>query len=352
MNPSAKPVAVTVVPVATPVIPAALPYVAAVFQGAAPPPSAPVLELLPWEQKAQKEAEKQQQELIRKQKHDQAVAEQKKKGGLFSQLSAVASTVAFQAEKAIDSGIKETSKLVNKEVDSRTVARFHAQFPALVAEKLQWHANGKLVSGGAPVDGELFISQHFLAFHGIFLDSKTLPGQTLRRTVDMAISISGIISIQHAIANFGKDLTAAPAVVPLGPGQVATALMVFSMDRTLHLFYQFTGLNDVVNVLDHMWRALVNTHAINLNPPQPMMQQPLMMQQPPVMQMGAPMPGFAPPSASQYPGNVHGQPFGQPIQQVGQPYGQAVGQQLPPAYGAGAMPAPSAPPSDDLYPMI
>jgi hypothetical protein len=263
----------------------------------------------------------------------------------------VASDLAFQAEKVIDAGVKETKTLINKEVDTRTVQRFHGSFPALIAEKLQWHANGKMVSAGASIDGELFISQHFVAFHGFFLDSKTLPGQTLRRTVDMAISIASIVSIQPAIATFGKDLTAAPAIAPLGPGQIATALMLFSMDRSLHLFYQFTHLNDIINVLDHQWRALVNPNAINLNPQPMMQQQPMMSMQPQPMM---PMPMMPMQQAPTYQ-PMQGQPI--PMMSGGYP-GQVahqqhqVGQPLPPAYASVATPAPSAPPSDDLYPQI
>lgn len=298
----------------------------------------------------QKEVERKQAETIAKQKHDESVAKSRAKGGLFSQLTAVAKDVAYHSVAAVESGVKETKKAVNHELDSRAVTRFNTHFPSLKAEKLLWNTSGKIISGGAPIDGELFITAHFLAFSGFYNDSKSKPGDTIRRAVSMCVPIASIISIQLALASWPKDtpVTAAPQIAPLQPGQVGTALMVFCSDRSLHLLYQFSALSDVLNVLDHQWRAIVDTNRVNLMPMTMQMGQPMMqpMMAQPVMGLGQPMigqPMMGQPMMGQ---PMMGQPMmGQPM--MGQPYGgQVVGQ---PAFAA---PAPSAPPSDDLYPHI
>jgi hypothetical protein len=228
----------------TTVVSTTLPYVAAVYSNAAPPPAAPVLELLPWERKSQKEAERKQADAIAKQKHEESVAKSRAKGGLFSQLTAVAKDVSYFTVNAVESGVKETKKAVNNELDSRAESRFHAHFASLKAEKLLWSTSGKIISGGAPIDGELFITAHFLTFAGYYSDTKSKPGDTLRRAVNMCVPIASIISIQLALASWPANTppTAAPQVAPLQPGQVGNSLMVFCSDRSLHLLYQFTQL--------------------------------------------------------------------------------------------------------------
>jgi hypothetical protein len=151
------------------------------------------------------------------------------------------------------------------------VTRFNTHFPSLKAEKLLWNTSGKIISGGAPIDGELFITAHFLAFSGFYSDTKSKPGDTIRRSVSMCVPIASIISIQLALASWpAKDTpvnrcTSGRASAAWTSGQLRS----WSSAATAHCICCINfhaTVNDVLNVLDHQWRALVDTSRVNLMP--------------------------------------------------------------------------------------
>jgi len=288
-------------------------YVPAVYQGNPPPQGAPCVDLLPWDRKAKKEAEAKQRAAIDAQKRQESLANAKKKTGFFNQLTAVVKDVAYQAEAAVESGVSSASHAVTDQMDKHSVSKFHTMFPQYGPdEKLLFATSGKVVSGAAPVSGDAFVSEHYLSFRGEYYDRNTVPGQSIKHAIIATIPLQSILCIQPAITVFGVDKTAAPTFQPVQDAATTpTALMIYTNTRQLHLLYQFSDYVDLFNVLDHHWRALVNTNMLV---------------------------GFAP----------------SPIAMTLSPQPPSFSMQPPPAYpnatypsAPSAMPQPSAPPSDD-----
>eukprot|EP01108_Squamamoeba_japonica_P005127 TRINITY_DN4017_c0_g1_i3.p1 TRINITY_DN4017_c0_g1~~TRINITY_DN4017_c0_g1_i3.p1 ORF type:complete len:310 (-),score=129.06 TRINITY_DN4017_c0_g1_i3:86-973(-) len=235
-------------------------YVAAQYHGNPPPPTPPCVGALPWVRKAQKAEEDKRKQQLLEQERAAKVAQKKKKSGFFNQVMAVATDVAYQTESLAKKGYSEASKAVYNQVDERASARFHVQFPALGKdEKLLWNASGKILSGGAPISGEVFISANHLCFFGIYRDAKSVPGSVIKHQIQACVPLRLIVCIQPAIANFGTDPLAAPVITPVAANQVPTALMVFCSDRSIHLIYGLKEFGDLHLVLDHQWRTHVST---------------------------------------------------------------------------------------------
>lgn len=138
-------------------------------------------------------------------------------------------------------------------ITSQLEANFRAAFGLPGTERLWDGYSCRCVNGTASADGWLYVSGSYASF---FSRSGTF-------VVAFIIPLRNIVSIQKAFAGKTNNPGLAPpmALAPHGgpspstPGAVLPdALQIFSLDGTVHTFYNFWSFIDCYNVLDRAWR--------------------------------------------------------------------------------------------------
>lgn len=180
--------------------------------------------------------------------------------------------LAFSGASKAVQGAHAARRAVTKKLDERAATRFARWFPELKGEPLLWCASGKSISDGQALKGELFVTRERFAFGGRLIIPKGKKKSQLSHPVGVSVPFRSLLAIQLAFAAWpgGRDTQRsgfAPVVSPLKVGQtMATALLLFGSDGSLHALYGFKVLFDVLCVLDRQWRDVVDPDAIDRMP--------------------------------------------------------------------------------------
>lgn len=243
--------------------PSSASYITGTFTGPPPTPLPAITDMLPQERYAEKELKRRQEFAARQAELEQKKAASAAKGGFFgkvgSGLTAVVQTVDAAATKTADAATEKYSG-VN---DEKSLKRFR-ELGLPFDEKLQMDFHCSLVVGDRFAEGYIFISTNMVSFSGeidkLFTpDQKPLP-------VRMFVLLSDIASIRTGFSRRAIQ-KGEPAAITMNDipadgvkKQMRDSIMLFTNYGTLHQFYgfkhyQINWFEDMLNVLDHQWRA-------------------------------------------------------------------------------------------------
>jgi len=174
-----------------------------------------------------------------------------KHSGFFGAIANVVEDVSLQVEKGLHHYYTELDNSVRSTNFEMAQINFYNRF-RLPNEPL-WREFSCVVADGITwVLGNLYVSDHYLGFYG----EKKLalaPGQPPTGHLAFLIPLRNIVSIR--LGDTKPNNTSLPPEITLNHGASRPdALMIYTNDHWLHLFYYFWKLKDVFNVIDHAWR--------------------------------------------------------------------------------------------------
>jgi hypothetical protein len=223
-----------------------------------PPPLPAVTDPLPdvqrqYEQKAKTEKLKSKEE--NKTKH----------GGFFGGIANIVEDVSLQVEKGLHHVVTELDNSVRSSNFEMAQLNFYNYF-RMPNESL-WREYSCFIANSITwVGGNLYVSDHYLGFCGEKKIHAPNPGQPSTQRLAFLIPLRNIVCIR--LGNTKSNNTSLPPEILLNHGASRPdALMIYTNDQSLHLFYYFWKLKDIFNVIDHAWRRSFQDTSI---PPVPL----------------------------------------------------------------------------------
>eukprot|EP01099_Mayorella_cantabrigiensis_P003850 TRINITY_DN2892_c0_g1_i1.p1 TRINITY_DN2892_c0_g1~~TRINITY_DN2892_c0_g1_i1.p1 ORF type:complete len:265 (+),score=87.30 TRINITY_DN2892_c0_g1_i1:67-861(+) len=225
-----------------------------VVQGPPPEPLPPSKELLPWDKLAleekQKEEEKKRKEKEAHEKKEKE-AQEKKKGG-FSSVLNKAGEAAKKVAADVGEGVDKVKKDVRGKIETAQENRFKQQMALPESEKLWYEYTCTVQNGQTPFNGYLYVSDNYISFHA----------QSGGVRLKFSIPLKSVVSVQNGVALPVSDGGAPFVQLILNQRVKMDAILVYTSDSRVHLFYKFRTYHDPVssfhdhamNVIDHAWR--------------------------------------------------------------------------------------------------
>jgi len=226
-------------------------YHPATAQGPPPPPMAAILEPLPKERRIQRRLAKGSEKDAKKEAIESKKAMRR---GVLGSLMSLTEEIGHSVSSGISSG---TSTVMDKYQSwdyNQSNKFFQEKFGSFLPTETLWDAAGfcRVTTGDTPVTGAAFVSTNHLSFYGYVSRSQVLQ---------FSIPLGGIASVQRA-STLRRSNAGLPPLLQVRPSPSVDTdgLLVYTTDGLVHQFHSFARtktLENLLNVLDHAWRAVL-----------------------------------------------------------------------------------------------